>query len=72
VSAPPVQVQAADESAADVESDSEPQEEQPANAREELEKILLGSQGLLQQANQLGLVDPQNPYGKSGFLDVIA
>lgn len=42
------------------------------NARQELEKILLGSTGLLQQANQQGLVDPQNPYGKSGFLDVIA
>jgi len=42
------------------------------NAREQLEKILLGSTGLIQQANQLGLVDPQNPYGKSGFLDVIA
>ena len=44
----------------------------PRDAREELEKILLGSSGLLQQANQQGLVDPQNPYGKSGYLDIIA
>lgn len=72
VSAPSVQVQAPDDSEAASETGSEQQEDQPANAREELEKILLGSQGLLQQANQLGLVDPQNPYGKSGFLDVIA
>ena len=42
----------------------------PRDAREELEKILLGSSGLLQQANQQGLVDPQNPYGKSGYLDI--
>lgn len=42
------------------------------NARQELEKILLGPTGILVQANKQGLVDPQNPYGKSGFLDVIA
>lgn len=41
------------------------------NARQELEKILLGSTGLLQQANQQGFVNPLNPYGESGFLDVI-
>ena len=41
------------------------------NALAELEKILLGSTGLLQQANQQGLVNPQNPYGKSGFLDIL-
>lgn len=48
------------------------QAEPRPNARQELEKILLGSTGILQQANQQGLVDPQNPYGRSGFLDVIA
>lgn len=50
------------------EQDSKPQ----PNARERLEKILLGSTGILEQANRQGLVNPQNPYGKSGFLDVIA
>jgi hypothetical protein len=69
---PVVQTQGTDQAEADSETDAAVQEEQPANAREELEKILLGSTGLIQQANQLGLVDPQNPYGKSGFLDVIA
>lgn len=52
--------------------DAETERSERPNAREELEKILLGSTGLLQQANQKGLVDPQNPYGKSGFLDIIA
>lgn len=67
-----VQTQGADQTEADSEDDAVVKEERPANAREQLEKILLGSTGLIQQANQLGLVDPQNPYGKSGFLDVIA
>ena len=59
------------------ENDDEEQEaessetQQRPNAQQQLEQILLGSSGLLQQANQQGLVDPQNPYGKSGFLDVI-
>ena len=69
---PLVQATAAEDTESESEDDTEVQEEQPRNAREELEKILLGSTGLIQQANQLGLVDPQNPYGKSGFLDVIA
>ncbi len=43
-----------------------------ASARADLEQILLGSSNLLQRANQLGLVDPQNPYGKSGYLNIIA
>ena len=67
-----MQATAAEDTESESEDDTEVQEEQPRNAREELEKILLGSSGLIQQANQLGLVDPQNPYGKSGFLDVIA
>ena len=59
------------------ENDDEEQEaessetQQRPNAQQQLEQILLGSSGLLQQANQQGLVDHQNPYGKSGFLDVI-
>ncbi len=57
----------------DQEKDSSTDQSSPRpNARQELEKILLGSTGILVHANQLGLVDPQNPYGKSGFLDVIA
>ena len=72
VSPPTVSVQSSDDPESNSEADSESQEGQPANAREELEKILLGSQGLLQQANQLGLVDPENPYGKSGLLDIFA
>lgn len=52
------------------EADSSETQQRP-NAQQQLEQILLGSSGLLQQANQQGLVDPQNPYGKSGFLDVI-
>ena len=52
---------------------SEASDEQPRpDARQRLEQILLGSDGLLQRANRLGLTNPQNPYGKSGFLDVIA
>ena len=72
VSAPTIQASAGDSEETDSDAESDSDQEQPTNAREDLEKILLGSQGLLQQANQLGLVDPQNPYGKSGFLDVIA
>jgi hypothetical protein len=72
----PITTQSAEtESRSDTDSESESTEtsaEQRPNAREELEKILLGSVGLLQQANQQGLVDPSNPYGKSGYLDIIA
>lgn len=42
------------------------------NARERLEALLLDSGSIHQHANRLGLVDPRNPHGKSGFLDVIA
>lgn len=42
------------------------------NARERLEQLLLSAGSIQQQANRLGLVNPQNPYGKSGFLDVLA
>ena len=69
---PSIQVQSSDATDESTDSESESDQSKSTNAREELEKILLGSQGLLQQANQLGLVDPENPYGKSGFLDVIA
>lgn len=55
------------------EEDSTKQQEKPRpNARERLEQLLLGTGSILQQANRQGLVDPQNPYGKSGYLDVIA
>lgn len=55
------------------EEDSAQQQEKPRpNARERLEQLLLGTGSILQQANRQGLVDPQNPYGKSGYLDVIA
>jgi hypothetical protein len=46
------------------------QKDQP-NAREELEKILLAGKTLSQQLNEMGLVDPDNPYGKSGFIEMI-
>lgn len=54
--------------------DDEPKsEEEPRpDARERLEQILLGSRGILVDANLQGLVDPLNPYGKSGFLDIFA
>lgn len=59
---------------AEAEKDSsEASDTQPRpDARERLEQILLGSDGILQQANRMGLTNPQNPYGKSGFLDAIA
>ncbi|RLT93259.1 putative metalloprotease CJM1_0395 family protein [Ketobacter sp.] len=66
-----VQPQPGEAEASESESATESTDDKPANAREELEKILLGSQGVLQQANQLGLVNPENPYGKSGFLDIV-
>ncbi|MEE2731050.1 MAG: putative metalloprotease CJM1_0395 family protein [Pseudomonadota bacterium] len=66
-----VQPQPQEAEASESESATESTDDKPGNAREELEKILLGSQGLLQQANQLGLVNPENPYGKSGFLDIV-
>lgn len=76
VQPPVVRVATADKSA---EADASTSTEEPAateeprpNAREQLEKILLGSTGLLEQANRMGLVNPQNPFGKSGYLDVIA
>lgn len=52
--------------------DDEPASEPRPNARERLEQILLGTKGILTQANRQGLIDPQNPYGKSGFLDIFA
>lgn len=52
--------------------DDEPASEPRPNARERLEQILLGTKGILDQANRQGLTDPQNPYGKSGFLDIFA
>lgn len=58
---------------ADEESKPAAETEKPApDARQRLEQILLGSSGILTQANRQGLVNPQNPYGKSGFLDLIA
>lgn len=57
---------------ADEEAEEEPVEEPRPNARQQLEKILLGSRGLLVDANRLGLVDPRNPFGESGYLDVLA
>lgn len=48
------------------------QEKAYPNARERLEQLLLGSRSLLQQANRQGMIDPQNPYGRSGYLDIIA
>lgn len=57
----------------DEESKPAAETEKPApDARQRLEQILLGSSGILTQANRQGLVNPQNPYGKSGFLDLIA
>lgn len=78
VAPPPVVVRAestdeATRQSADGEAADAPAEQEPRpDARQQLEKILLGSTGLLQQANRMGLVNPQNPYGKSGYLDVIA
>ena len=48
----------------------EGQAEQP-DAREQLEEILLGNQSVPQALNQAGLVDAQNPYGQSGFIEYI-
>lgn len=42
------------------------------NALDRLQKILLGPYDILVQANQKGLVNPQNPYGGSGLLNVFA
>ena len=40
-------------------------------AKEELEEILLGNRSIPESLNQSGLVDPKNPYGKSGFIEYI-
>ncbi len=81
VEKPVVQVAAAattvNDSSADETEDTAGSEESRSSeprpdARQQLEKILLGSAGLLEQANRQGLIDPQNPFGKSGYLDVIA
>lgn len=45
--------------------------EDDKTAKEELEEILLGNQTVPQALNQAGLVDTQNPYGKSGFIELI-
>lgn len=71
----PVAAPARDERNADSDKkakDDEPASEPRPNARERLEQILLGTKGILDQANRQGLTDPQNPYGKSGFLDIFA
>lgn len=63
----------AERDAAEDDDSSEQAEEEPRpNARERLEQILLATGSILQQANRQGLVNPQNPYGKSGYLDIIA
>lgn len=40
-------------------------------ARESLERILLAGKTVSQQLNEMGLVDPENPYGKSGLIEFI-
>jgi len=69
---PPPLAQAASSDSQSEEGSAEKQEKPRPNARERLEQLLLGTGSILQQANRQGLVDPQNPYGKSGYLDVIA
>lgn len=68
----PAASQDEDSARTDEETREEPASEPRPNARQQLEKILLGSRGLLVDANQLGLVDPGNPFGQSGYLDVLA
>lgn len=68
----PAASQDEDSARTDEETREEPASEPRPNARQQLEKILLGSRGLLVDANQLGLVDPRNPFGQSGYLDVLA
>lgn len=68
----PAASQDEDSARTDEETKEEPASEPRPNARQQLEKILLGSRGLLVDANQLGLVDPGNPFGQSGYLDVLA
>lgn len=51
-------------------SESDESEDEP-NAREQLEEILLGNRSIPETLNQAGLVDTQNPYGKSGFIEYI-
>lgn len=41
------------------------------DARQQLEEILLGNSSVPQSLNQAGLVDVQNPYGKSGLIEYI-
>lgn len=41
------------------------------NARESLEKILLAGKTVAQKLNEMGLIDAQNPYGKSGLIEFI-
>ena len=59
------------EDVSDQEEDAAAEEPRP-NARQQLEKILLGSRGLLADANNMGLVDPRHPFGESGYLNVLA
>lgn len=46
-------------------------DEPKPTAKDQLEEILLGSETVPQSLNQSGLVDAQNPYGKSGFIEYI-
>jgi len=69
---PPPVAQTAPSDSQSEEGSAKQQEKPRPNARERLEQLLLGTGSILQQANRQGLVDPQNPYGKSGYLDVIA
>lgn len=41
------------------------------NAKEELEEILLSTKSVPKALNDLGLVDANNPYGESGFIEYI-
>ena len=47
-------------------------DQKQTNALDRLQKILLGPYDILVQANQKGLVNPQDPYGSSGLLNVFA
>ncbi|MCG8672212.1 MAG: hypothetical protein MI867_22595 [Pseudomonadales bacterium] len=63
--------QSAGDGGDDERASGESNEASEKTAKDQLEEILLGNQSVPQALNQAGLVDTQNPYGKSGLIEYI-
>ena len=68
---PTTGTQSADNQDREQSSQDSEENQDDRNAKERLEEILLGNQSIPEALNRAGLVDTQNPYGRSGFIQYI-